>query len=269
MSADPSLRLTFDDLRIRVAEYLGVADYGDDGNGAAALPTQTHDLDKVSRIVNNAYRRFLTENPRGWNFMTVPFSITFGTGNLDSDLAQYPAPDDYYGIVVAPFTYGPTGPFITIDPVSEPEVRQRQAANNSTGQPIIFCQRAINTTATSTPPRWEFIFYPTPSGTETVTALYKRFAQKLTTGTDVPVSGFQHDNSVLEACLAAAELEVNDNAGPHEEAYQRELKKSMSIDVRASVSRGRDYGDKSEDRWYGRRPLTYYGVDTYNGVPIR
>lgn len=269
MPADPTLRLTFDDLRIRVSEYLGIADFGDDGQGDAALPVGTYDLAHVSRLVNNGYRRFLTENPRGWNFMTVLFSITFGTGNLNGDLAQYPAPDDYYGIMLAPFTYGPTGPFLTIDPVTESEVRQRQAANNSTGQPIIYAQRAVNVTASSTPPRWEFVFYPTPQGTETVTAAYKRFPQALVIGSDVPVSGFQHDQAVLEAALAAAELEVTDSIGIHETAYQRELKKALAIDVRSSPSRGRDYGDKSEDRWYGRRPLTYYGVDTYDGVPIR
>lgn len=75
--ADPTSVLTYDDFRIRVAEFIGVASYGAGGTGAAALPTDTHDLDVVSRIVNDGYRRFLSE--RDWNFLKIPFTIPFVT----------------------------------------------------------------------------------------------------------------------------------------------------------------------------------------------
>jgi hypothetical protein len=38
--ADPTLALTFQELCIRVAEYLGMADY----SGVPPLPTDAHDL---------------------------------------------------------------------------------------------------------------------------------------------------------------------------------------------------------------------------------
>jgi len=266
--SDPTLKLTYDDLRIRVAEFLGVAYYGAAGNEAAQVPTDAHDLDKVSRLVNNGYRRFLRDNKRGWNFMTVPLSITFGTGTVGGDNARYYLPDDFYGLLVTPFTFDSSGPRIAIDPVSEQELRELQAANDSSGDPVVVAFRAINTTETATGQRWEAIFYPEPSGTQTVTATYKRFPAALSSGTHRPVSGFQHDPAILEACLAAAELEVGDSAGPHEAAYQRELKVSLELDARASHHRSKDYGDKSEDRLGRRRPFSYYGVDTYNGNSI-
>lgn len=266
--ADPTLSLTYTDFRLRVAEFLGVSYYGASGDQAAQLPVDAHDLDKVGRLVNDAYRRFLLDNERGWNFLTVPLTITFGTGTVSADNARYYLPDDSYGVLVAPFTYGSTGPRLTITPTSEQEIRELQAAANTTGQPTVSATRAINTTSAATGQRWEVIFWPTPSGTETVTALYKRFPTALSGATDRSVAGFQHDATLMAACLAAAELSVGDVDGPHEKAYQRELKKSQRVDARASAPRVQDYGDRSEDRGGGRRRKDQYGVSTYNGNSI-
>jgi hypothetical protein len=64
--ADPTLSMTFGDLIMRVAEFLGVADYS---GGAAAVPTDAHDLDLCKRYVNDGYRKFINANPR-WQFLT-------------------------------------------------------------------------------------------------------------------------------------------------------------------------------------------------------
>lgn len=71
--ADPTLVFTFQDLIIRVAEYLGFADYS---GGAAAIPTDAHDLDVCKRYVNDGYRRFVNANPR-WRFLTPLITLTF------------------------------------------------------------------------------------------------------------------------------------------------------------------------------------------------
>jgi hypothetical protein len=262
--ADPTLRLTYSDLRIRVAVFLGVADYS---GGSAALPTDASDLELVGRLVNDGYARFLTENERGWNFMTVPLSITFGTGTVAADNSRYYLPDDSDGRIVTPFTYGPTGPTARIIQISEPELRElkRLAA---TGFPVACASRAINTDATATGSRWEMVFYPTPTGTETVTALYKRFPAALSAASDRSVAGFVHDRTVLTACIAEAELQVNDTPGPREAAYQRELRKSLKIDARAASPHSRDYGDRSDEGGWVGRPKTFFGVDTYNGNSI-
>lgn len=262
--ADPSLRLTYDDLRIRVAEYLGIGYYGASADGAAQVPVDPHDLDKVSRVVNNGYRRFLTDNEYGWNFMTVPLSITFLSGTVSGDNARYYLPDDSYGVLLSPFTYPSGGPRLTITQTSEQELRELQWSN-ATGVPTICAVRAINTNVATTAQRWEVVFWPTPNAVYTVSTMYKRYPTALSSGTDRPVSGFQHDQTVLEACLAAAELEVGDSQGPHEAQYSKFLKQSLKIDRRASAPSIQGYGDKSEDRGGPRRPKTYYGVDTYNG----
>src|SRR5262245_40097089 len=80
--ADPTLRLTYTQLQTRVAEFLGIALLAT--SSAAAAPTDTHDLDLVKRLVNDGYRRFITENDR-WNFLNVPFNLRFveqSTGSI-------------------------------------------------------------------------------------------------------------------------------------------------------------------------------------------
>lgn len=260
--ADPTIKLDYDGFRIRVAEYLGIAYYGAAGDQAAQLPVDVHDLDLVSRIFHDGYVRFLTEIP--WNFLNVPLTITFQTNKVAGDSSRYYLPDDFYGIMISSFTYPSTGPQLEIIRVTETELRRMQAANSSSGQASYYALRPINTTASTTGQRWEAIFYPTPSGTETVSAVYRRFPQALSNGTDRSVAGFQHDRAVLAAVLAEAEVQRGDSVGPREAVYQRELLKAKKIDAHAAPPRILDYGDKSEQRSFGR-PAVNYGVDTYNG----
>lgn len=263
--ADPTLRLTFDQLRIRVAEFLGVAD---NSGSAAALPTDPIDLDRVGRIVNDGYARFLSENEK-WNFLSVPLTITFQTNMVAADPSRYYLPDDFFGIVLSPWAYGASGPRITLDQVEEGRIRSLRAGATVTGNPALVAVRPINVDDTATGQRWEAWFWPVPSGTQSVTAVYKRFPNALSAGTDSSVAGFVHDRAVLAAAVAAAELQVGDQAGPREAYYQQLLANAKRIDARSASLRKGDYGDKSEDRMqFGRRPLNYYGVDTYNGVTL-
>lgn len=70
-----ALGFTYDILRIRVAEYLGVSFKGTDGTEKPQLPQGEFDLDIVSRMVNDGYRRFITDF--NWEFMTPLDRITF------------------------------------------------------------------------------------------------------------------------------------------------------------------------------------------------
>lgn len=261
---DPTLNLAFSALRIRVAEYLGLAYLGAAGDEAASLPTDAHDLDLVGRLVNDGYRRFLTDHEKGWNFLTVPLLVTFGTSLVASpDRSRYYLPDDFYGVLVQPFTYpaNTSAGLTTIDPVPEFVLRELRATSNASGFPSVVALRAINTTATATGQRWEAIFWPPPTGTEVVTAVYKRFPAALSAATDRSVAGFVHDGSVLQAALAEAELQRNDRAGPREAAYQAALLRSKLIDARTTAPRGGGYGDPNarEGRGLGRiNPSTLY-----------
>lgn len=103
MAANPTLVMDFDDLILRVAEYLGLAVYS---GGAAAIPTDAHDLDLCKRLVNDGWRR-VVNSLSNWNWLQPTFTLTFAadhSGNptsitndtlVDSSLADT-YDDDYF-----------------------------------------------------------------------------------------------------------------------------------------------------------------------------
>lgn len=328
-------------MQIRVADYLGIADRS---GSSLAVPTDAKDLELVKRLVNDGYRRFLTDNEK-WNFLVVPLAITFvaqstftitsrttttlvasgiagtyaddvfngfevtaidatlgtkfvytvtdytgvsgtftfastdatlgandtlevaGIRNVAGQADRYYLPDDFYGLWKPYFTYDENGPRSTIQEVTESEMREFKANNLTTGDPGEVAFRAINTAATSDGKRWEAIFWPEPSGTQTVSAMYSRFPALLSATTDVTVAGFHHDDTVLASALAAGELQRNDKAGVHEQTYQMKLAKSKKLDARATPHKSRDYGDKTNDNGF-QRPSSDYRPSAYNDVDV-
>lgn len=343
--ADPTLVLTYDDYRIRVAEFLGIASYGAGGTGAAAIPTDTHDLDVVSRLVADGYRRFITE--RDWKFLTPTFDITFVTGfsgtvtaggngtttirdssrteaddffntflikttsatdgstqvrtvsdydgttndeftvsvafspaiavgdtyetaaatAVDGENYRYFMPDDFYGEMVTSFTYPTNGPLMMMVETTEFDIRTLRAAGLASGPPIRYALRPINTTETTTAQRYEVLTWPTPNLLTTVTGSYRRFPAQFSTGTNRSVAGYQHDETVLKAAIAEAELQRDDKQGEREASYQVALAKSVDRDRHTATKRIRDYGDKGEDR-FDIRTGFYNGVEQVGTTAI-
>jgi len=75
--AAPTSALTFQDLIIEVAKFLGVANYGAGGDEAAQLPIDAHNLDLCKTIVNKGIRKFFNDAPvTGWNFAQVVQDFT-------------------------------------------------------------------------------------------------------------------------------------------------------------------------------------------------
>lgn len=90
--AEPTSSLTFYDLILRIAETIGSAFYGSDGQKPAMVPTDRHDLDRCKRIANDAIRMFISLAPEnGWKWRRRLASITFPTwveGTADSGTAN-------------------------------------------------------------------------------------------------------------------------------------------------------------------------------------
>lgn len=259
--ADPTLQLTFKQMQVRVAEFLGVADYS---SGPAGVPTDAHDLELVKRLVNDGYRRFLGE--KEWTFLLVPLTLTLNTSpEVASDPSRYYLPDDFGGSLLAPFTYDATGPGVEIVETSPEDIRVFQAAQgDTTGDPQMFAVRAINTTSTTSGQRWEAVFWPAPSGGQTIYSRYRRWPNALVNDSDASVAGFQHDRTVLAAALAEAEQERNDTIGVKDQAYTDALAKSKRMDSAAAPGNLGRYGDKTGRRGGIRR----YDMTTYNGTPL-
>jgi hypothetical protein len=251
------LSFTFDDYRIRVAEYLGLARYGSDGEGDAGLPTNTHDLALVGRLVNDGYRRFLGENPR-WNFLRTSLEIEFGTDTVDSDDSRYTLPSDFAGVFYTDFT--PVSPSVrpSIEEIFEADMVDLHNSKPNTGSPVFFAVYPSETDRL-----WEVRFWPTPPSGEKIRASYRRWPDPLENGDDQSVAGPRHDRTVLAAALAEAELQRADVAGEKEQAYQTALQRSLSADSLAFGRTRRDYGPGP-----GGLGVHRIGDVTHNGTSI-
>jgi hypothetical protein len=267
--ADPSIAMSLGDLAIRVGEYLGICAYNA-STGVAELPAaSTHDRDLLFRLVNDGYRRFLGANPH-WHFLTPLFTITFdptgvGAQCVNSEAYRYYMPDGFTGSFVAPLTYDDDGPMSKLDRVSEGVIRELRAAGDSTGDPTMYAIRPVpqGTVPTSTSPKWEVIFWPTPNTAYTVTGRARVFPNKLSADTDKHVAGYQHDHVILAAGMAEAERQRRGVTGQMEVQYREALSEAMRMDSESRPRKIGDYGDKTEvgGRNAGYRPYT--GVDSY------
>lgn len=260
--ATPTLGLTFNDIILYVAEYLGVADYS---GGTAAVPTDAHDLDMCKRISNNGYARFINDNST-WNFLNGEVVITPDGTNFTFDL-----PDDFQGELLTTFTYPTTGPIAYMKETKEEHIRKLRAGREVTGFPSLFAIRPKDTVdATTNSARWEVLFWPTPvDSVSTLTARYRRFPNKLVNTTDRSVAGPQHDLSVKQCAVAAAELQRYGQSGPQEDMYKTLFAASKTNDMRhvpRSLGYNGDGSDEFESR--GRWPSRANQVDSYNGISV-
>lgn len=258
--AVPTLGLTNQQLIIRVAEYLGVASY----SSTAGIPSDAHDLELCQRLVNDGIRAFLTSF-HDWSFLKRSVTITFVAGT-----AEYDMPDGFYGELVAPFTYGSSGPFARVNVTHEAYIREANAAGTITGDPcLVAFYSGANTNATGAP-RWKALFYPTPAGVNTVSARCSIFPDALTTAalSERHIAGFQHDETVMAFIMREAERQRNDTTGIHNQHAAECLQKSLVLDRRLNPRRLGQMRDGSEDRGDGGSKGWYTGVDTVRGTPV-
>ena len=257
----PSLGLTFRDLILRVAEYLGVADYS---GGVAAIPTDAHDLDLCKRLANDGYSKFLRDYK--WEFLNVLMQLTPDGINF-----QYDLPYDFQGEFITAWTYPSSGPVAYMKETTELHLRMLRAGRATSGYPSLFAvQPKSSVDATTNTSRWQVVFWPTPVSTiEVLTARYRRFPMALVNLTDRSVAGPLHDSAVKQAAIAAAEIQRYGQAGPQKELYADELAASIKHDVR-SVARSLGYnGDGSDERkTRGHWPSRANQVDSYNGAAV-
>ena len=238
--AEPTGNYTFDGLILRVAELVGIASYGTDGSGVAAIPTDAHDLDKCKRVVNDAIKMFISDAPvNGWLWMKRLMEVTFdvagtGSSNIDSDPSRYLLAENFGGDVIGKITYDKdSARGHIIDWCNEGHIRFLKETTEIDGYPRKAAIRPYSTgTTTSASRRFELIVDPAPIAADTVVFPYRLYFDQLSDGTDLHPAGFRFDDSILSACKAQAEMEFDDiAAGWVERYYKVALPNAHKIDA--------------------------------------
>ena len=130
-------------------------------------------------------------------------------------------------------------------------------------RPSLAAERPTNARSATQSTRSELMVWPAPTGTYTLHYRYHALQAALTSDL-FPIGANQHSETILEACLAAAESHIGDNQGNHNQRYMRLLSASVSRDRNAFAAHKLGYNaDRSEGSGGRRR---YFESATYNGV---
>jgi len=203
--AESSLSIQKSDIDQAVARYLG-------------LTTVLADLDATEQAI-----RFYAE--RDWVMLEPLTTLDTTVGEFEVAL-----PDDFGGIVGS-MHHAPNTGYRTLKEVGVGDIInfRSDSLNTSIPEYVAFVPEA---TDGSTGQRWKALFYPTPDATYELTYQYTRFGDDLLNADSYPPGGAIHRNTIIEACLSAAENRNNDSMGLHEQRYQMRLAQSIAADNR-------------------------------------
>lgn len=145
--------------------------------------------------------------------------------------------------------------------VAEAQIRSMRQANNMDGAPQLFAYRVKNNFNGTSGQRYEFMFWPTPDAAYVGEYAYGVLADALTTTAPYPFGGMTHGRCIMQACKAAAELHMDDEAGPHTAQFMMMLRAAISQDLKRTPEFLGYNGDRSDGDGMCRRRASV----TYNG----
>lgn len=261
--ADSLLSVTNPDLRAEVADFLGLGRRWDaETIGLTAYPGLTDDQKtRVDAYIKSGQRMFY--GAHDWNFLKPVVSLTTIAGTGDYEL---PAE---YASIIGTLTYADSTSSLTAIPVcSEGDIRvARQMNQEQTGRPLKAAVRPKDHDGTRGQ-RYELLFWPIPDAAYELEYRMAVNAQALSPTAPFPWGGFQHGETLLEACLAIAEARMEEGGnGIHAAMFQQRLRESVEKDSRFSRPDYLGYnGDASDNRGAGVYRMRGTQSVTYNGV---
>lgn len=224
--AEPTLSLTRDQVRQRIALFLGFG-----------MRIEDWDADQVQQIdlvLTDGLGRFYRPVTEGktvyeWSFLKPTASLTLIVGTSTYDL-----PDDCDGAVDRFFltTGADPGPLLQI-PVDELLIQQ--ANDSNTGTPKYFAVRPKAGGPNSLiSRRWEVIFFPTPNEAATARYHYPVNPDAPGTGANNPylLGGSAHSQTIVASCLAVAEMLLKPMSTAMGEEFARRMAASIAADER-------------------------------------
>ena len=230
------LRITYDELVSEIGRYIGAGRSGH-------TSVQTSDISEaIKRGLRSFYWPVMAERQEKegiswwksgetylWSFLRKSAQLTL-TGGQQS----YHLPDDFFRLSDR-FVFPAGSDALPLDRVSEDEIRRLTAKENLAGKPLYFAIRNVTASELDSGQK-EVLFYPIPdSSAVSLGALEYRYGfepQAIGEGNPSPLGGAAHAETILLACLDAADRVTNTESWPgsiHEQ-FQRQLHQSIEED---------------------------------------
>jgi hypothetical protein len=258
--AESSLSIKYADLLAEVGRYLG---YGRDT--AQWSGDERADVDTA---IDSGLRQFYVPPPlpndrlgsfigHQWSFLRPVDILVTAVGT-----SAYDMPDDFGGLQGG-FTFNAgSDRKTTVVTVGEGQIRALQQQSSRTGPPTFAAIRPKASDG-SIGTRYEVVFWPTPDAVYTL--LYRKvaLALRLSDAYPYPLGGMEHGETIMAACLAAAEKRMTNTKGVHWDTFIERLNASVAKDRDVSTPDFMGYNgnhDNSENSSGRASKVTYNGL---------
>lgn len=234
------LAVTYDSLREAIGYFLGY--------GRTTADWSSEQSANVRAALDAGYRMFLTppaapgrRSSYQWSFLRPVLDIA-----LVSDLRDYPLPDGFVCFEGELHVVTTNTVYARVNRRTIGEILQLRAeAGSVTGRPYCVAVRPRSMDgAPGLGQRFELMVYPTPEASYTLRGQAQISPPALSSDNPYPYGGTAHGETIRQACLAAAERDVDDapQAG-HQAAFLQCLAASIDADARlrpSNLGRSRD-----------------------------
>lgn len=222
--AESSLSISYSDLMLEVAAYLGYGNSPEDWT--------TGQRNEVDRYIQAGIRQFYYPpavnglNAHEWSFLQPHAELTI---TADEEATELPAD---LGRVLGDFFHAAESYLPSVVQVSESRIMSFRAKNNESGTPKFAHVRYKAGTTETAGQRLEVLWYPKPDKDYKLNFSYEAYSGKLTTERPYPLGGMKYAELVTESCLAIAEQRANDENSLHTRRFQELLAAAVKLDER-------------------------------------
>jgi hypothetical protein len=224
--AESSLSLTYDQIYAKIGDYL---------QGDTTVPNADSAIDaRIDDCIQSGLRTFYAAHD--WSFLQIVATLSVSS-------ATTALPDDFARLCDDP-SYPSSGGSSSVPPttlsrvkrISDDELRKLLSANSTTGAPLYCSVRSHGVVTTGE--RFDLCVYPSPSGSKTFTYCYITLPNKLSSGSNYPLGGSMHAETILQAALAIAEQRWDDDDSmSHQKRYEAMLAQSIALDKAAEAAK--------------------------------
>ncbi|GAG06997.1 unnamed protein product, partial [marine sediment metagenome] len=180
---------------------------------------------EVAEVVRTGLRRFYTppvlpdeKYAHEWSFLRPLETLNTVDGEYEYDLPAH------FAMLDGPLTYGADESSLsqTVKLVSEHQVRMKRQHTNLTARPTMAALRVQGGDETT----WKLVVWPTPDAEYAIHYRCQSNPGLLSSGVAKPAGGMPHAQTVVEACLSAADDFLGVKNSPHLSAFRECLRSS-------------------------------------------
>lgn len=234
--------INYHQLQEEIGRYLG---YGRD---ITSYDSSSDEYKDVESAIQSGLKQFYSPPPladgglHSWSFLKPETTLSF---DVDNTSGNYMLPDDFGGFA-SDMTYEPTVSLDTIKLVGEQEIRKLRQTKPLKGLAKYVAVVPIASDGQSRQ-GLSANFWPIPDRAAILSYCYYVQPGEIGEDNPFPYGNDAHSETILESCLAVAELRLNDEKGIHHNTFMERLAASIQYDRKTSGINYFGYNGDSSD----------------------